>query len=321
MKARCFCIDLGNTFSASRPSGDLLPAVLLQPMNVLIFGASGQDGHYLADLCKTKGLSPIGVSRTGNGQRGDVGIYEDVETLIKKYAPAYIFHLAARSTTRHDALFENHQTISTGTLNILESVKNHSPQTRVFLAGSGVQFRNTGKPISERDPFEASSPYAVARIQSVYAARYYRSLGLRVYVGYLFHHESPLRKPNHVSMKIALAAQRIAAGGQEKLELGDITVEKEWTFAGDVAQAMLTLVRQDDLFEATIGSGAAYSIKDWLEQCFGVIGKDWHDHVHLKEGFISEYPRLVSDPATIRSLGWSPKVGFAALAHMMMERP
>ena len=288
-------------------------------MNALIFGANGQDGHYLIELCSAQGISPIGISRTGDWTRGDVSRYEDVQELVRKYTPTYVFHLAASSTTRHDALFENHETISTGTLNILESVKDHSPQTRVFLTGSGLQFKNAGKPISERDPFEALSPYAVARIQSVYAARYYRSLGLRVYVGYLFHHESPLRKPGHVSKKIALAALRIAAGSGEKLELGDITVEKEWTFAGDVAGAMLALVRQDTAFEAAIGSGATHSIKDWLDQCFGIIGKDWRGHVHLKEGFIPEYPRLVSDPATIFSLGWSPTVGFAELARMMMS--
>jgi len=287
-------------------------------MNALIFGANGQDGHYLSEVCKERGISPIGVSRSGDWIPADVSSYEQVRELIKKYAPSYIFHLAARSTTRHDALFENHETISTGTLNILESVKIHCPRAKVFIVGSGLQFVNTGKPISERDPFDASSPYAVARIQSVYAARYYRSLGLRVYVGYLFHHESPLRQPNHVSRKIALAAQRIAAGSNEKLELGDITVEKEWTFAGDVAEAMLTLVRQDAVFEATIGTGTAYSIKDWLEQCFGVIGKEWRDAVRLQEDFVAEYPRLVSDPATIRSLGWSPKVGFPELARMMM---
>ena len=287
-------------------------------MNALIFGANGQDGHYLSDLCKSQGITPIGVSRSGDWVRGDVSNPDQVRDLIKRHTPAYIFHLAARSTTRHEALFENHETISTGTLNILESVRTIYPQARVFLAGSGLQFKNTGKPISEKDPFEASSAYAVARIQSVYAARYYRSLGVRVYVGYLFHHESPLRGPGHVSKLIALAAQRIAAGSSEILELGDITVEKEWTFAGDVAQAMLDLVRQDKVFEATIGSGSAYSIQNWLEQCFSVIGKDWKRHVRLKEGFVAEYPRLVSDPSTIRSLGWSPKVGFAELAKMMM---
>ena len=284
----------------------------------IIFGASGQDGHYLIELCKLKGMEPVGVSRSGNGVKGDVSSYKQVEHLVSEHKPAYVFHVAAKSTTRHDALFENHETISTGTLNILEAVRKHSPGTRVFITGSGVQFENRGLPISENDKFEASSPYSIARIQSVYAARYYRSLGLKVYVGYLFHHESPFRKPNHVSQMIAVAAQRIAKGVNEIIELGDISVEKEWTFAGDIARGIFMLVEQDKVFEAAIGSGETYSIENWLEQCFRIIGKDWHDHVRLREGFTSEYKRLFSDPSTMHKLGWFPSVKLPELAEMMI---
>lgn len=287
-------------------------------MNAIIFGINGQDGHYLSALCKARGLSVIGVSRSGGKWlKGDVSNRDQTESLIKTHQPRYIFHLAANSTTRHDALFENHETISTGTLNILEAVKRHSPDTKVFITGSGLQFVNTGIPISEHDEFEASCAYSVARIQSVYAARYYRSLGIRAYVGYLFHHESPFRKPNHVSKMIALATQRIAAGSNELIELGDISVEKEWTFAGDVAQGIFTLVEQDEIFEAVIGSGITYSIQDWLETCFKIIGKDWREHTLLREGFKPEYKRLVSNPAIIRSLGWVPSVGLSELAQTM----
>jgi len=132
-------------------------------------------------------------------------------------------------------VWQNHATIATGSLNVLEAVYKHSPAARVFITGSGVQFENRGVPISETDPFEASSLYGVSRIASVYAARYYRSLGVKAYVGYLFHHESPLRKPHHVSRKIVDAVRRISAGSDEIIELGDVSVRKEWTFAGDVA--------------------------------------------------------------------------------------
>jgi len=270
------------------------------------------------ELCSLKGIETIGVSRTGTWLKSDITSYECVEQLIKEHLPDYIFHLAANSSTRHDTLFENHETISTGTLNILESVKRYSPESRVFVTGSGVQFENTGRPIAETDTFKATSPYSIARIQSVYAARYFRLLGLRVYVGYLFHHESPLRRPNHVSQKIALATKRIAKGSNEVIELGDISVEKEWTFAGDVAKGIFTLIGQDAVFEAVIGSGIAYSIENWLEQCFGLIGKDWHDHVCLREGFTPEYKRLVSNPKTINSLGWFPTVGLPDLAKRMI---
>lgn len=287
-------------------------------MNALIFGANGQDGYYLNALSKAKKINPIGISRSGNCIYGDVSQYEQVEQLVEKYTPIYVFHLAASSTTQHSRLFENHLTISTGTLNILEAVYRHSRNSKVFITGSGVQFFNDGNPISENSPFEASSPYAITRIQSVYAARYYRSLGLQVYVGYLFHHESPLRKPHHVSKMIALAVRRIAAGSDEIIQIGDLSVEKEWAFAGDVAKGIFTLVEQDDVFEAAIGTGITYSIENWLEQCFGIIDKPWRNHICILEGFIPEYKRLVSNPATIRSLGWSLDIDFPELARMMV---
>jgi GDPmannose 4,6-dehydratase len=288
-------------------------------MKALIFGASGQDGHYLAELCRAEAIEPLCVSRAGSPIRGDVSRRDDVLALVRAHRPDYVFQLAASSTTRHEALFENHETISTGALNVLEAVRTEAPAARVFIAGSGVQFENTGAPISERSPFAASSPYAVARIQSVYAARYFRSLGVRAYVGYLFHHDSPLRPPGHVAMKVALAARRIAAGSAERLEIGDPDVEKEWTFAGDVARAMLVLLRQEGVVEAAIGSGEARSIGDWIERCFAAVGLDWRAHVDIRQGFVPEYPRLVSNPSTIRGLGWTPRVGFDALAQMMVE--
>jgi GDPmannose 4,6-dehydratase len=289
-------------------------------MKVIIFGANGQDGYYLHELCKLKGIEPIGVSRSGDWIHGDVAKYDQVEPLIQQHLPAYVFHVAANSTTRHDALFENHETISTGTLNILDAVKRHCPDTKVFITGSGVQFKNAGNPLSEKDEFEAESAYSVARIQSVYAARYFRTLGVKAYVGYLFHHESPMRKPEHVSRMIASAVQRIAQGSNEVIEIGDLSVKKEWTFAGDVVRGILTLVEQDDVFEAVIGSGIAYSIEDWLRECFACIGRDWHDHVRLRDGFKAEYGTLLSNPVTINGLGWHTTVDLRALANMMVTQ-
>jgi len=287
-------------------------------MNALILGASGQDGHYLSQVCREAGLDLVTASRSGSGVRLDVAEFEQVSALIRRTSPDYVFHLAAASTTHHDALFENHRAIATGALNVLEAVRRHRPTARVFLAGSGLQFANRGVPICESDPFQASNPYSLARIHAAYAGRYYRSLGLAVFIGYLFHHESPLRKPQHVSRLVALAAGRIARGSGETVEIGDPSVEKEWTFAGDVARAIFALASQDAVSEAVIGSGVTHTIQDWLASCFGLVGMDWREHVRIREGFTPEYRRLVSNPATIRALGWQPRVGFAELARMMM---
>ena len=283
-------------------------------MKAIIFGASGQDGFYLKRLLQRESVETIGVSRSGSDLIGDVSDWSFVDELIKTHRPDYIFHFAANSTTQHEAVFENHAAICTGTINILEAVYRHASHSKVFLSGSAMQFENDGTPIDENTAFAPLSPYAVSRIQSVYAGRYYRSLSLKVYVGYFFNHDSPFRKPSHINKKIALAAQN-----GEAVEIGDITVKKEFNFAGDMMEAVWLLANQEDIFEAVIGSGRAHSIEEWLDLCFMSVDKNWRDYVTIKENFKPVYEILVSNPVLINSLAWQPGVDIRGLARMMME--
>lgn len=288
-------------------------------MKAIIFGANGQDGVLLSKLLNDKNIDVIDVSRSTGICRGDVSEYGFVKALIKNNSPDYIFHFAANSSTRHETLFDNHQAISTGTLNILEAVRQYCPNAKVFLSGSAMQFRNDETPINEHTPFEASSPYSIARIQSVYAGRYYRAnFGMAVYCGYLFNHDSPFRSERHVNQKIVSAVNRIANGSNEKLELGNINVEKEFNYAGDVVEAIWMLINQNAIFEAIIGCGETHSIKEWLEYCFKKIDKNWNHYVVINSNYKPEYKILRSNPALINSIGWFPKVGFTELADMML---
>ena len=285
----------------------------------VIFGVGGQTGHYVAALLRRRGMAVVGVDRHSSERPADVADFAAVYDIIRAADPQLVLHLAAQSTTRHEALFENQQTIVGGTWNVLEAVRRAAPAARVFIAGSGVQFANQGQPIDENTPFAPSSPYAVARISSVYAARYYRTLKINAYVGYLFHHESPLRPARHVSQMVARAAAAIAAGKEQFLKIGDLSVAKEWTFAGDMAQAIVTLLDQSELFEAVLGSGEAYTIAEWTAACFAAVGIDWKTHVCSVPGFVAEYRRLVSNPARMFSLGWRAQMAMPELAQLMVR--
>jgi GDPmannose 4,6-dehydratase len=287
-------------------------------MKAVIFGASGQDGRYLTRECKKKGIEVIPFSRTLNGLSGDISNFSIVNKIIKDHKPNYVFHLAANSTIKHDAIFDNHQTIATGTINVLEAVKKYSPSSKVFITGSGVQFKNDGKNISEESEFEASSPYGISRIQSVYTARYYATLGIKTYVGYLFNHESSYRNMDCVSQKVIQAVLRIKNGSFEKIEIGDMSVEREWGFAGDIARGILDLVNQDKVSEAVIGTGKGYTIEEWLKVCFNLVKKDWKQYIIETPNFIGQYKRLVSNPEKIKSLGWEPLVDIDELAIKML---
>lgn len=289
-------------------------------MTSIIFGVSGQDGQYLSFILESAGHLVIGVSRSdGNWTKGDISNYELVRNIIVYYQPDFIFHLAANSSTQHGALFENHASIATGTLNILENVKSYSPKTKVFISGSALQFKNLGLPVKETDEFDPKDGYSVQRVYSTYLSRYFRSIGLRVYVGYFFHHDSPLRPHRHLNMKIAKAALAIKNGSEEILEIGNLDIIKEFNYAEDMMHAVWTLVSQDIIFETVIGSGKGYSIKEWVKICFEKVGLDWQNHVKINENYQPEFLSLISSPLTLYSLGWTPTTDILGLAELLLE--
>ncbi len=288
-------------------------------MKALIFGISGQDGQLLSRLLSAEQVEWLGVSRGGRGLVGDVADRDFVAQLIAVERPTHIFHFAANSVTDHDALFDNHGAISTGTINILEAARKAAPGARIFLSGSALQLKNVGLPIDETAPLHAGSAYAMARIHSLYSARYFRErFAMAIYFGYFFNHDSELRSSRHVNKRIAEAAIRIAGGSQEKLIVGDPTVRKEFNYAGDIVRAVWTLVNQDGVFEAVIGNGEAHSIQEWIDRCFASVGLNPADHVVTRGDFSPEYRVLVSNPTLLRGLGWKPQADFAGLVRIMM---
>lgn len=286
----------------------------------IIFGSNGQDGYYLTKHLISLGLKVIGVSRSSGDIIGNVGNYNFVSGLIKNEVPDYIFHFAANSTTKHDVLFDNNESISTGTLNILEAVRNFSPHTKVFISGSAMQFKNDGNKIHINSEFDHSSLYSVARIYSVFVSRYYRDkYKLKVYIGYLFNHDSPLRSEDHINQRIVKTALRIKKGSNEKLEIGNLDVQKEFNFAGDMVNAIWLFINQEKIYEIIISSGILFSIKSWVILCFEECGLNWESHVIVSKSYIPEYSKLYGDSESIRSLGWLPMFDIQKLARLMLN--
>lgn len=284
----------------------------------IIFGASGQDGYYLTNLLHSLNIDVVPVSRSEGFINTDISNYQQVADLIKEHKPDYVFHFAANSTTKHTVIFENNTTIVTGTLNILEAVKNYSPNCKVFISGSALQFKNNNLPIDETTPFEARDGYSASRIASVYMARYYRSLGLQIYVGYFFNHDSERRSERHLTKKIVSTAKDILIGKMQNFEVGSLESIKEYTHAKDTVSAVWILVNQTDIYEAVIGSGIGYRLNDWIELCFAKVGMNWQDYVIEQDNFKADYKSLVSNPALMRSLGWEPKITLDELATLML---
>ena len=79
------------------------------------------------------------------------------------------------------------------------------------------------------------------------------------------------------------------------------------------------MINQDSIYEAVIGSGIAYSIKDWIKYCFDKYSLRWEEYILLDESYKSEYEILISNPKLINKIGWNPRLSMYELADIMLE--
>ncbi len=149
----------------------------------LICGISGQDGAYLAHLLVSKGYEVCGTARDAQmstfynlqrlGIRDQVKLesmalndFRSVLNAIAKVKPDEIYNLAGQSSVglSFEQPVETLESISVGTLNLLEAIRFTSRQIKLYNAGSSECFGNTeGNLADEETSFRPRSPYAVAK--------------------------------------------------------------------------------------------------------------------------------------------------------------
>ena len=309
----------------------------------LICGVSGQDGAYLAQLLLDKGYAVHGTSRDaqvasfGNLER--LGIrqrvrlesmtltdFRSVIQVLAKVRPDEVYNLAGQSSVglSFEQPVETLESISLGTLNLLEAVRFLKSPIRLYHASSGECFGETGPtPANELTPFRPRSPYAVAKAAAHWeVANYREAYDLFACSGILFNHESPLRPARFVTRKIVAGAWRIANGDRARLELGDIGVARDWGWAPEYVAAMWQMLQLDRPDDFVIATGHTHTLQDFLAQAFSQLGLDWREHVACDPSLArpSEIRMSVADPGkAARELAWRATATMPEVVRRMID--
>lgn len=297
----------------------------------LICGISGQDGSYLSKLLLEKGYEVHGTSRdaqiTSFKNLKHLGIKEQITfhsmalndfrsvlQVLAKIQPDEIYNLAGQSSVglSFDQPVETLESISMGTLNLLEAMRFIDAPIKIYNAGSSECFGNTHEePANEETPFRPRSPYAVAKATAYWEVANYRdAYNLFSCTGILFNHESSLRPERFVTQKIVRSAQRIASGSKEKLNLGNITIARDWGWAPEYVEAMWLILQQEKPQDFVIATGETNSLEEFVSAAFDILGLNWQDHVITDPSLIrpSEIMVSIGDPRRAeRILGWKAK--------------
>jgi GDPmannose 4,6-dehydratase len=309
----------------------------------LITGIGGQDGAYLAQHLLSRGYRVVGTSRDAEAGRFEglrtLGIRDRVEVAsmslvdfrstmqtVAKVAPDEIYNLAGQSSVKmsFDQPVETFESIVIGVVNLLEAIRILKAPTRLYNAASSEIFGNTGDaPATEETAFRPRSPYGIAKATSYWQVAQYRdAYGLFACSGILFNHESPLRPERFVTQKIVAAACRIAAGEQEKLHLGDLSVQRDWGWAPEYIVAMHQMLQQDHPLDLVIATGHTSTLRDFVQEAFSAVGLDWSKHVTHDPALLrpTEIACGRADPSkAYRTIGWRATYRMPEVARLMVE--
>ena len=259
----------------------------------IIFGVTGQDGSYLAELLLSKGYEVHGVKRRSSSfntsrlnslyqdshgenvsfklHYGDLTDSLNITSLLREIEPDEIYNLGAQSHVRvsFDIPEYTGNCDGLGTLRILEAIRflGLEQKTKFYQASTSELYGLVQEiPQKETTPFYPRSPYAVAKIYGYWITVNYReSYNMFACNGILFNHESPRRGETFVTKKISMAIAKIKYGLQDCLYLGNMDSKRDWGYAADYVEAMWMMLQQDKPQDFVIATGETHTVRECVE--------------------------------------------------------
>ena len=310
--------------------------------SALILGITGQDGSYMADLLLDKGYDIYGLIRrtSSSGTKridhcigdinlihGDITDKSSLEHAVRISQPHEIYNLAAQSHvhTSFEAPLHTEEVNGRGVVNLLETMRLHAPEAKLYQASSSEMFGNAvHSPQSEATPFNPVSPYACSKVYAHYMCQIYRkSYKLFVVCGIAFNHESPRRGEEFVTRKITQAIAEIKAKKRDNLSLGNIHAKRDWSHARDIMRGAWMAIQHNIPDDYVFASGKSHSVMEFLEVAFNYADLEWTRYVkHGNTQLLrpNEVNTLCGNPEkAYNNLGWVNTVSFNQLVKEMVS--
>lgn len=241
-------------------------------MRVMITGASGFAGRWLARACLAGGDEVITLSRSRppaiTERLGRVHCHLDLDlrdaaataAAVEQATPEVVYHLAAFShvgrswETPGDALADN----AVGAANLLEGIRRYAPSARIIWASScEVYGRAEQLPVTEDTPVQPATPYAVSKAAGeMLAAVYAEAHGLDVVIARPFNHAGPEQQPTFIVSSLARQAAEARRAGARSLRVvtGNPSTRRDFTDVRDVVRAYRLLAH------ANVPSAAIFNV-------------------------------------------------------------
>jgi len=309
----------------------------------LICGITGQDGVYLAKLLLEKGYEVFGTSRDAENasfsnlrkmnilnnikvHSASLNDFRSIIQVLKMTKPDEIYNLSGQSSVglSFQQPVETFNSITIGTINILEAVRLLNPAIKIYNASTCECFGDTkGLPADENTPFAPRSPYAVAKAAAFwYVSNYRESYNIFACSGILFNHESKFRSDRYVTKKIINAARNIAKGLENKIELGNINIQRDWGWAPEYVEAMYLMLQNEKPADYVIATGVKHYLEDFLDIAFSYYNLNYKEYLKINNDFLrpTDIEISVGNPTKAKlELGWSAQTNIEKIIYNIIN--
>jgi GDP-4-dehydro-6-deoxy-D-mannose reductase len=249
-------------------------------MKVMITGAAGFIGGFLAEYCLEAGCSVLGlgISEPGNAwagaaafERCDIRDETRLLRLISAFRPDRIFHLAAQSYPTV-SLEQPRETIDInvgGTINLFESLRTSGMRPIVVVACSSAEYgpvASCNLPVREDHPLCPLHPYGVSKVaQDLLASQYFANYAIPCVRIRIFNTTGP-GKIGDVCSDLTRRAAEIELGiGPPFLRVGNLT-RRAIIDVRDLVRGLWLSAERCGLGDVyNLGGNAIYSIQEVID--------------------------------------------------------
>ena len=297
-------------------------------MKILIFGASGFVGPYLAKEFEEHGYEVIGTDIKETTAMpfkfADILDAGSVERVVRETTPDMIVNLAAISSVGQSWNIPQ-TTVSVnviGALNILEAARRLENSPKILFVGSSEEYEASDKPISEKNPLNANNPYGISKAaQERFAEVYRERFGMKIYCARPFNHTGPGQSDSFVLPSFCKQVAEIEKSGKPGvIKVGNLSAKRDFSHVKDIVRAYRMILESDDCKTVyNVGSGMAYGLDDMLNYILKFSRQEITVEIDPKRFRPVDTPVICCDNTLIREkLGWKLQLSvFDALREMV----
>lgn len=304
-------------------------------MKVMITGAAGFIGGFLAKHCTDAGSQALGIDiveprdgwAAGEFELCDVRNSARLSSLISKFRPQRIFHLAAQSQPLV-SLKRPLETIDTnvgGTVSLFESLRTTGVMPVVVVACSSAEYGPVDEcdsPVQEDQPLNPLHPYGVSKVaQDLLAAQYFANYAIPTIRIRIFKTTGP-GKLDEVCSDLTKRTVEIELGIRPPLmPVGNLANRRSIVDVRDLVQALWSSADHCKFGEVyNLGGDDVYSVQEVVAAIRSEVTARFEVERRPELMRSCDEPVTAGDNAKFRSCcAWEPQIPLATTLRDMLE--